>query len=132
MDFKIRAGMRVLYKQGNSNWLVGDIMEGKANVTERGVELPIWPHNVLDASIQYVELNNIFFDAFKLEDWYRDYPQYFMHKSDYIDFINSDEFDKRLEYAFVSDGEYGYYPINKFNKNWLEKQPFDYVVRGEA
>ena len=56
---------------------------------------------------------------------------HFEDNRDYIKFIESDEFDKRLENACVSDGEYGYYPVSKYSRQWLEKQPFDYIVRGD-
>lgn len=30
--------------------------------------------------------------------------------------------------AYISDGEYQYYNVPRLNKNWFNKQPFDYVV----
>ena len=92
--------------------------------------LPIKPKDN-DEEIHYAEINQIFFDAFKLEDWIKDYPKYFMTKEDYIKFIESEDFDKRLENACVSDGEYGYYPVSKFSRAWIEKQPFDYIIRSD-
>ena len=139
MNFNIRAGMRILYKQNNSNWQIGEIAEGQATVNNDGVYLPIWTKQALEKTgptytweqKEYVKINinDIFFDAFKLEDWIKDYPKYFMVKEDYIKFIESDEFDKHLENACVSDGEYGYYPVSKYSRQWLEKQPFDYIIR---
>ena len=55
----------------------------------------------------------------------------FCAKEEYIELIESEDFDRQSESAYVSDGEYGYYPVSKFTKNWLEKQPFDYIIRGE-
>ena len=133
MDFNIRAGMRVLYKHGNSNWMVGTIHNGNAEINEQGLWIPIVPIGATwEDEIHYAEINQIFLDAFPIEDWLKDYSEYFMTKEEYIKFIESDEFDRRLENAFVSDGEYGYYPIGKYNKNWIEKQPFKYVVRSET
>ena len=124
--------MRVLYKNGNSNWLIGTTAVADAELNHLGLYLPIIPKGMTaDEEIHYAEINQIFWDAFKLEDWIKDYPKYFMTKEDYIKFIESDDFDKRLENACVSDGEYGYYPISKYSRAWIEKQPFDYVVRSD-
>ena len=132
MELNIHAGMRVLYKPGNSNWMIGNIMEGKAEINKIGLFLPIIPVNTNpEEEYHWAELNNIFFDAFPLEDWIKDYPKYFMTKEDYIKFIESDDFDKRLENACVSDGEYGYYPVSKYTRTWIEKQPFDYIIRSD-
>ena len=132
MELNIRAGMRVLYKNGNSNWLVGTTAVAGAELNNLGLYLPIVPKGMTaNEEIHYAEINQIFWDAFKLEDWIKDYPKYFMTKEDYIKFIDSDEFDKRLENACVSDGEYGYYPISKYTRAWIEKQPFDYVIRSD-
>lgn len=142
MEFHIHAGMRVLYKHNNSNWLVGEIKSGAAFINEQGLFLPIWTKDGIDNNVSLgdynedectvmANINDIFFDAFKLEDWIKDYSQYFMTKEDYIKFIEDEEFDKRLENACVSDGEYGYYPVNKFTKSWIEKQPFNYIIRGD-
>jgi len=142
MELNIHAGMRVLYKKNGSNWNIGELEKGTAILNEEGLYLPIWTKDAIkqmhsstyawdDAESIKVNINDIFFDAFKLEDWIKDYPKYFMTKEDYIKFIESDEFDKHLENACVSDGEYGYYPISKYSRAWIEKQPFDYVVRGD-
>lgn len=133
MALDIYAGKHVLYKNGNSGWLVGTLQKTKvAEVNEQGVWLPVVPKGMdAEEEIHWAEINNIFLEAFPLDDWVKDYPQYFMTKEDYIKFIASDDFDRQLEDAWVSDGEYGYYPISKFSKSWIEKQPFNYVVRGE-
>ena len=133
MALDIYAGKHVLYKNGNSGWLVGTLQKTKvAEVNEQGVWLPVIPKDTdAEEEIHWAEINNIFLEAFPLNDWVKDYPQYFMTKEDYIKFIESDDFDRQLEDAWVSDGEYGYYPISKFSKSWIEKQPFDYVIRGD-
>jgi hypothetical protein len=132
MELNIRAGMRVLYKNGNSNWLIGTTAVANAELNNLGLYIPIVPKGMTeDEEIHYAEINQIFWDAFPLENWIKDYPKYFMTKEDYIKFIESDEFDKRLENACVSDGEYGYYPVSKYSRQWLEKQPFNYVIRSD-
>ena len=137
MKIDIRAGKRVLYKDGNSGWLVGIIDHQKAEVNEQGLWVPIIPKQFmsLDAEdvpyVQYAEINNVFLDAEKLEDYVKHYPDIFMTKEDYIKIVEADDetFVRAIEEAYVSDGEYYYYPITKFTRNWIEKQPFDYVVR---
>ena len=142
MELNIRAGVRVLYKQNNSNWMVGETANGHGLLTEDGLYIPVIDRKDFDKlhadrpnldSIEKImtNVNDIFFDSFELNDWIKDYRDYFMTKEDYIKFIESDEFDKRLENAFVSDGEYGYYPVSKYSKTWIEKQPFEYIVRGD-
>lgn len=129
MDFNIRAGMRVLYKQGNSNWMVGDIVQGNAEINEQGIWLPIIPKGkTADEEVHYAEINQIFLDAIPLDNWMK---ERLIKKEDYIKIIDNDDFDKHLENAWVSDGEYYYYPISKYNEIWINKQPFDYVIRSE-
>ena len=130
MALDIYAGKRVLYKNGNSGWLVGTLQETKvAEVNEQGVWLPVIPKDT-ENEIHWAEINNIFLEAFPLEDWVKDYPQYYMTKEDYINFIKSEEFERAQENAYFTDGEYIYYPVSKFSKSWIEKQPFNYIVRG--
>ena len=129
MELNIHAGMRVLYKQGNSNWMVGDIMQGNAEINEQGIWLPIIPKGkTADEEIHYAEINQIFLDAIPLDNWMK---ERLIKKEDYIKIIDSDDFDKHLENAWVSDGDYYYYPISKYNEIWINKQPFDYVIRSE-
>ena len=130
MIVDIRAGKRVLYKCGNSNWLVGTIMEGDAKINSSGLYIPIAAKGINpEEEYHWAEINQIFTDAVKLDDWVKDYPEYFMTKEDYIEFTDSENFDKARECAYISDGEYIYYPISRYSKNWIEKQPFEYVVR---
>lgn len=129
MELNIRAGMRVLYKQGSSNWMVGDIIQGNAEINEQGIWLPIIPKGkTADEEVHYAEINQIFLDAIPLDNWMK---ERLIKKEDYIKIIDNDDFDKHLENAWVSDGEYYYYPISKYNEIWINKQPFDYVIRSE-
>ena len=131
MEINIHAGMRILYKQGNSNWMIGTIHKGNAEVNEQGIWIPIVPLNI-ENELHYAEINNLFLDVIPLEDWHKQYKDYFMTKEEYIKFMESEDFDKHNENAYVSDGEYVYYRINKFNESWINKQPFDYIVRYDS
>ena len=127
MENKIHAGMRVLYKQGGNNWLVGTVHKGEAEVNEQGVWIPIIPKGLAwEEQIDYAEINNIFTDAAEVEDWMK---SSLMSKEDYIKITQEEDFHRSTEVAWVSDGEYYYYPISKFNESWIMKQPFDYVLR---
>ena len=132
METKIRAGQRVLYKDGNSSWLVGIIDTGNAEINEQGIWVPIIPLRFahMDAEdipyVQYAELSTLFTEAEPLEDWMKGN---LYKKEDYIQFIQSEEFERALEHAWVSDGDYYYYPVSKFNENWIKKQPFNYIIR---
>lgn len=129
MDLNIRAGMRILYKQGNSNWMIGTILVGNAEVNHQGIFIPIVPKGKdKDEEVHYVEINQIYTDAKKLEDWMKDS---LLTKEEYINVLKSDDFHKSTEVAWVSDGEYYYYPVSKFNDTWINKQPFDYIIRND-
>lgn len=131
MALDIYAGKHVLYKNGNSGWLVGTLQETKAaEVNEQGVWLPVIPKDVKD-EIHWAEINNIFLEAFPLDDWVKDYPKYYMTKKEYIAFTENEDFERARETAYFTDGEYVYYPVSKFSKSWIEKQPFEYVVRSD-
>ena len=125
MKINIHAGQRVLYKL-NGQWNAGNLVESDAKVRDNGLFLFV----VSDEEQKYVEINDIFLDAEPVEDWMREYG-YLMTKEDYINHIQSEEFDKNNEIGYVSDGEYYYYPVGAYNKNWLMKQPFDYIVRND-
>ena len=127
MDLNIRAGMRVLYKSGNSNWLVGTVMEGHAEVNKTGVFIPIIPIDMNpEEEYHWAEINQIYTDAKKLDDWMKDS---LLTKEEYIQIIHGEDFHKTIETAWVSDGEYYYYPVSKFNDTWIRKQPFEYILR---
>lgn len=127
MEINIRAGMRVLYKQSSSNWMIGTIHKGTAEVNEQGIWIPIVPLDTED-ELHYAEINQIFFEVHPVEDWMKQYHN-LMTKEEYITFIKSDDFEHSIEQAWVSDGEYYYYPVSKYSTTWLSKQPFDYIVR---
>ena len=126
MELNIRADKRVLYKNGNSGWLVGTVCHTEnAEVNEQGVWIPIAPIDVED-EVHWAEIHNIFTDGVELEDWMKDH---LLTKEEYIEIIEADDFEKNLEAAWVSDGEYYYYPVTKFNATWIMKQPFQYIIR---
>lgn len=130
MDNKIRAGQRVLYKDGNSGWLVGIVDHGNAEVNEQGVWLPVIPIRFANLEredvpfIQWAELSTLFTEGQPLESWMQP-----MDKAEYVKVIQSEDFEKALENAWVSDGEYYYYPVSTYTEKWLNKQPFDYILR---
>ena len=132
METKIHAGQRILYKDGNSGWLVGIIDNGNAEVNEQGIWIPIVPLRFADMAredvpyIQYAELNNLFTEGQPVEDWMK---PYLIEKEDYIKIINSEDFERALEEAWVSDGEYYYYPVSTYTEKWIDKQPFTYIMR---
>jgi len=136
MELDIHSGKRVLYKR-DGQWHVGTLTEAHNTVlTQKGLYLTIIPIEFGDKNwtevpfVHDAEINDIFLDAMPLDDYLKDYSDIFMTKEEYIDFIeNDDSFVKSAEQAYVSDGEYYYYKINKFNRSWIEKQPFDYIVR---
>lgn len=129
----IYAGQRVLYKH-NGQWKVGELDALPATVNEKGVFFFIIPREFIGNSkseipyVEDVEINNLYLDAKPVEDWMAEYHQ-LITMDEYIEFIASEDFDKNAEDAYVSDGEYYYYSINKFTESWLKKQPFAYVVR---
>jgi hypothetical protein len=127
MESNIRAVMRVLYKQGNSNWMIGTIMRGSAEINEQGLWIPILPKDT-NEEVHYAEISQIFFDATKLDNWMKDR---LIPKANYIEYIKGEDFDRHTESAWVSDGEYYYYPISKFNEIWINKQPFNFVIRSD-
>lgn len=135
MELNIRAGMRVLYKHDNK-WNIGELAYSQNTVVnEKGLFLYIIPKEFIgmpEKDIPYLhdaEINDIFFEAHIVDEAWKDY-NILLKKDEYIKIIEEEEsFIKSIEKAYVSDGEYYYYPITKFNRTWLEKQPFDYVVR---
>lgn len=125
MELDIKAGKRVLYKV-NNQWAPGTLLQGVGSLNEKGLFLPVEDNNgkVIDK-----EINELFLDAIPIDESWKDYNDFFMAKEEYANFIESEDFIRNAEIAYVSDGEYYYYKVNKFTRNWLEKQPFDYIVR---
>lgn len=130
MELDIRAGKRVLYKKNGSSWLVGEIGGGNASITENGLYLPIWTKNTKN-DCTLVNIKDIFLEAVEVQPWIKDYSESYMTKEKYLAFIESEDFDKAHETAYFSDGDYCYYPVSKFSRNWIEKQPFDFIVRSD-
>lgn len=135
MELDIHEGKRVLYKD-EGRWEVGVLIDAHHTyLNEKGLFVSVIPPEYLRykdwaSHVHHnVEINDLFLDAEPVEDYWHDYKDIFMTKEEYINFIESEDFVKASEQAYVSDGEYYYYPISKYNKNWIEKQPFDYVVR---
>lgn len=134
MDLKIHNGMRVLYKH-NGQWCVGKLTNQMSpELNEKGLFVFVIPKDYMDAEevpyLHDVEINDLFLEAVPVEDWMSQYG-YLMPKEKYIEFIQSEDFDKNIEHAYVSDGEYYYYNVNKYSEQWLNKQPFDFIVREE-
>ena len=128
----IHAGQRVLYKH-NGQWNVGKLSnQMPPELTEKGLFVFVIPKDYMDAEkvpyLHDVEINNLYLDAKPVEDWMAEYHQ-LITMDEYVEFVNSEDFDKNAEDAYVSDGEYYYYSISKFNEQWLRKQPFAYIVR---
>lgn len=128
----IHAGQRILYKH-NGQWNVGKLTnQMPPELTEKGLFVFVIPKEYMDAKeVPYLhdaEINNLYLDAKPVENWMAEYHQ-LITMDEYIEFVNSEDFDKNAEDAYVSDGEYYYYSISKFNEQWLRKQPFTYIVR---
>ena len=129
MDINLRAGQRVLYKK-NGVWQVGILQPGNANLTSEGLFA-----NVFDINDQHLEknlnVNSLYLNGFELEDWMKD-PSYDMllTKEQVIEKLNTESIV--IEKAYVSDGEYAYYPVNTFRANWINKQPFEYIFISDA
>lgn len=131
MKINIHADQRVLYKNGNSGWLIGNIIKGTAEINSLGLFLPIVPLDKKpEDEIHWAEINDVYLEAEPVEEWMRTYG-YIMTKEEYMDFVESEDFERSTESSYVSDGEYYYYPVSKFTRNWLMKQPFDYIVRSD-
>lgn len=133
---KIKTGLRILYKDGNSPWKVGIVDHGNAEINEQGVWIPIVPIEFTSMDredvpyIQYAEVNNIFTDAQPLQQWVKKEKDYYMTKEDYIENVTkAEDFDKKTEIAYFTDGEYIYYPVSRFIASWIMKQPFTHIVR---
>lgn len=132
METKIRAGQRILYKDGNSGWLVGIVDRGNAEVNEQGIWIPIIPLRFTNMEredipyIQYAEMNTIFTEGQPVDEWMK---SALLTKEEYIKIIESEDFERALENAWVSDGEYYYYPVSTYTKKWIIKQPFSYILR---
>jgi len=128
MEINLHAGQRVLYKK-NGAWRAGTLPPGAMNLTTEGLFA-----NILDVQDKHFEkninVNGLYLNGFELDDWAKS-PEYCMPKQKFIEYMHSDDFIQQPHTAFVSDGEYAYYPVNKFHENWINKQPFEYIVVGD-
>ena len=111
MKLDIHAGKRVLYKDANGGgWQVGEIDLQPALVNNKGVWFSIIPREFIGKpkeKIDYThlaEINDIFLDAIPLEEWFKGYKEYFMTREEYIEFVQSENFEKAYENSYVSDG----------------------------
>lgn len=136
MNFNVRAGKRVLYKH-QGKWNIGELASGNATINDKGLFLYIIPKEFIgmsDKEIPFMhdaEINDIFFDTRPLQQWVKKYPQNYMAKEEYVKFTQNEDFDKRSEIAYFTDGEYTYYPVSTYTEGWIMKQPFDYIARND-
>lgn len=120
----IYSGMRVLFKNGYG-WKVGELQA--ANLDAKGLSFSVIDIN--GNEITEIDASNIFFNARVLDGWEKDLENgIVMYKEDFIKDIEEGNVTKADGDAYISDGEYQYYPIAIWTANWLNKQPFDYVV----
>ena len=132
MEFDIHAGKRVLYKDGNSGWLIGEVSKQPAEVNEKGVWVAIIPKEFIGKPekeidyVKYSEIHQIFTDTYELQDWMK---ENLLTKEEYVKLTQKEGFEKNLENAWFADKEYSYYPVSKFSEGWIMKQPFDYIIR---
>lgn len=119
----IYAGQRVLYKD-NFNWRVGILLDSTTALKTKGLFLTV--QDLTDSTEHFVEINNIYLNAVELT-WEKDEPETLIPIEDFIEDVEDNLFTNSDGIGYVSDGEYKYYPIT-FKKNWLEKQPFKYIV----
>lgn len=134
MAIDIYAGKRVLYKH-KGQWEVGRISVTPPVINSKGLYLYIVPAEFLEWEEDQVpflhdaEINHLFLDAQKLDDKWKDYPDMYMTKEEYCNFIERDDFEPRMEQSWFADKDYYYYHINKFTRDWIMKQPLSHVVR---
>lgn len=128
MNTDIYAGKRVLYKQ-NSGWQVGELLPNGIKLNSEGLYF-----NVMDLVTGNMESNilfeNLFLDGEELQDWQKDMSNGVLFTvEDFIEQVLEDEdFSSNEGKAYMSDGEYYYYPVSKLNKTWLKKQNLHYVA----
>lgn len=115
----IYMGMRVLFKNGHG-WEVGELQS--AALTD---ELTFSIIDVEGKEVKWITADNIFFNARYLEGWEKDY---LYTKESFILGIKAEQFTQNMRSAWMSDGEYVYYSVARWNENWINKQPFKYVL----
>ncbi len=126
METKIFAGRRVLYKH-NSGWRVGELLPNGVKLTPEGLFFSIMNvDGILEPQIPY---EHLYFDSVELKDWERDPSNGVLYTvDDFLQKMEDEELTKNDGLAYVSDSEYRYYPVSTFTKNWIKKQPFQYIV----
>lgn len=112
------CGMPILFKNGYG-WQSGKLFRADLN---NNLTFSVLDNN--EHQIDNISCENIFFHAHRLEDWEYDY---LYDKEEFLERYQDEEFTPITHSAFVSDGVYVYYRVDKWNKNWLDKQPFEYV-----
>ena len=124
----IYANQRVLYKGPNHAWRVGHLVMNGALLQSDGLFFMVQDEETNGTEL-HVALNDLFLDARELQDWVRDRDNHFLYtKEEFISMLQDEDFDIRSGTAYMSDGEYEYYKVAHFNENWINRQPFKYIV----
>ena len=127
MTTKIYAGQRILYKK-NGGWRVGTLLPNGATLNEKGLFFSVMDNETKEM-ISELNLDNLFLDGRELQDWVRDRDNGMLFtKEEFIEMIEDEDFDPRSGEGYMSDGEYEYYRVSHFNRNWIERQDLDYIV----
>lgn len=124
-NLNMYGGQRILFKE-NGKWAAGNLKLDGAHLTEKGLFFDVETSTGTTATVGFEDL---FLHARKLEDWELD-PDYgtLVSKEDFIEDIKEERVVAAEGTAYMSDGEYQYYSVPRLNENWLNKQPFDYIV----
>lgn len=125
----IYANQRVLYREQRTHpWRVGHLIMNGAMLQSNGLFFMVQDEET-NGTAMHVALNDLFFECHELQDWVRDVNNGILFtKNDFLEMIEDEEFDPREGTAYVSDGEYEYYKVARFNKSWIDKQPFEYIT----
>ena len=116
----IYRGMRVLFKNGHG-WQIGEL--DTAELNNSGFYFSVVDIN--GETHNDIEADNIFFNSRFLESWEQDY---LYTKEEFILGIKEEQFSAATHGAWMSDGEYAYYSVGRWNENWINKQPLQYVL----
>lgn len=119
METNIYKGQRVLFK-AIGGWQAGTLDSTVLNAD--GLYFNII--NLNNETVQ-VRIENIFFNARILEDWEEDY---LYNVEDFFQKIADGDITSQTHSAWMSDGEYAYYSVAKWSRNWINKQPFKYIL----
>ena len=124
----IYAGQRVLYKTNNTTWKPGYLIMNGAILGKDGLRFMVQDPDGQKTDMG-IPISNLFLEAEELQDWEKDVNNGVLYtKNDFIELLNDEDFDPKIGDGYVSDGEYRYYRIAHFNKGWINKQPFDYII----